>query len=149
MIENKGTPEAGHSIGGCLKKEDVESAKPNLSFNAYNHRMQANKLNRRQAIRARCLDCSGASKKEVRDCPITECPLYPYRIGTGRQEPKAREKAIRSYCLECMNDQSVEVGLCPSGNCTLFPYRQTVPTIHKKKRIGEKLSDKTLAEGKR
>jgi len=35
-----------------------------------------------KAIRKKCLDCSGYSKKEVRLCPIVECPLYPYRMGT-------------------------------------------------------------------
>jgi len=34
-----------------------------------------------KAIRKKCLDCSGYSKKEVRECPIIDCPLYPYRMG--------------------------------------------------------------------
>jgi hypothetical protein len=34
-----------------------------------------------QVIRGKCLDCCCGSKKEVRLCPVTLCPLYPYRLG--------------------------------------------------------------------
>ena len=34
-----------------------------------------------KAIRAKCLDCSGGSRYEVEQCVITDCPLYPYRLG--------------------------------------------------------------------
>ena len=34
-----------------------------------------------KAIRAYCLDCSGDSAHEVKLCPISECPLYKYRLG--------------------------------------------------------------------
>ena len=34
-----------------------------------------------KAIRANCLDCSADSAKEVRLCPIKDCPLYVYRFG--------------------------------------------------------------------
>ena len=34
-----------------------------------------------KAIRAKCLDCSGGQPSEVRECPDTECSLYPYRFG--------------------------------------------------------------------
>ena len=34
-----------------------------------------------KAIRKNCLECSNFSQHEVRHCPITTCPLYPYRIG--------------------------------------------------------------------
>jgi hypothetical protein len=33
-----------------------------------------------RAIRAKCLDCS-LSKKEIRFCAVSSCPLYPYRLG--------------------------------------------------------------------
>ena len=36
-----------------------------------------------KAIRQKCLDCSGGSVKEVRECPIVECDLYMYRFGTN------------------------------------------------------------------
>ena len=34
-----------------------------------------------KAIRQNCLNCSGGSYKEVKQCVIHNCPLYPYRMG--------------------------------------------------------------------
>jgi len=34
-----------------------------------------------KAIRLKCLDCCGGSRKEVRLCPAKDCPLWPYRFG--------------------------------------------------------------------
>ena len=42
------------------------------------------------AIRAKCMDCSGNSRKMVEKCGIRDCPLHPYRtaeaVGDGRRE---------------------------------------------------------------
>jgi hypothetical protein len=49
-------------------------------------------MNRRQtplkAIRLKCLDCSGDSTKEVRLCPIKDCPIYMYRMGRNPNRTK-------------------------------------------------------------
>lgn len=42
-----------------------------------------------RAIRLKCLDCSCGSAQEVRECPITWCPLYYYRSG---HNPKLKGK---------------------------------------------------------
>ncbi len=34
-----------------------------------------------KSIRKKCLDCSCGQPKEIRLCPIINCPLYPYRMG--------------------------------------------------------------------
>lgn len=34
-----------------------------------------------KAIRAKCLECSGFQPKEVRECQIDTCPLFPFRMG--------------------------------------------------------------------
>ncbi len=39
-----------------------------------------------KAIRAKCLDCSNGQTKEVKMCPIKDCPLYPYRMGRKPKE---------------------------------------------------------------
>lgn len=39
-----------------------------------------------KAIRAKCLDCSCNQTKEVKECPVKNCSLYPYRLG---KRPKA------------------------------------------------------------
>jgi hypothetical protein len=82
-------------------------------------------LNRRKAIKEKCLNCSGWSYKKVQNCQFTECQLYPYRTGMGKQNPKARAQAIREYCLSCTNGQRSEVKKCPCTDCPLFPYRQS------------------------
>ena len=81
-------------------------------------------INRRKAIRERCLNCSAWSYEEVRNCEFTDCSLYPFRSGKGRQNAKVRAKAIRQYCLWCAVGQRKEVTLCPCTDCPLFPYRQ-------------------------
>ena len=42
-----------------------------------------NTLSPLKAIRAHCIECSGGAKQEVAACIITECPLYPFRLGTN------------------------------------------------------------------
>ena len=34
-----------------------------------------------KSIRKKCLDCTCGQPKEIRLCPIINCPLYPYRMG--------------------------------------------------------------------
>ena len=34
-----------------------------------------------RAVRAKCLDCSGRSSKEVSLCTVKTCPLWPFRLG--------------------------------------------------------------------
>ncbi len=90
---------------------------------AINHKVKH--LNRRKAIRKKCVDCSAGSYKEVEVCEFTDCPLHPYRSGQGAQNAKARSKAIRRYCLWCVCDQQGEMWNCPSYDCTLWPYRKS------------------------
>ena len=81
-------------------------------------------LNRRKAIRERCLNCSAWSSPEVENCKLIDCQLYPYRSGRGKQNAKARSKAIREYCLWCCCDNSHDVTKCTSSDCPLFAYRK-------------------------
>ena len=39
-----------------------------------------------KAIRAKCLECCCGSAKEVRNCPVISCDLYPYRMGHRPQK---------------------------------------------------------------
>mgnify|MGYP004704642683 CR=1 FL=1 len=34
-----------------------------------------------KSIRQKCLNCCCYQKQEVKLCPSTDCPLYPYRMG--------------------------------------------------------------------
>ena len=35
------------------------------------------------AIKLKCLECSCGSLKEVKECVIPDCALYPYRLGSN------------------------------------------------------------------
>lgn len=80
-------------------------------------------LNRRKAIRYKCLDCSGFEINEVTGCIHTDCSLYPYRTINSKQNPEKRNKAIKDYCMWCMLDQQYEITNCTSENCPLFIFR--------------------------
>jgi hypothetical protein len=41
-----------------------------------------------RAIRLKCLDCTYGQEAHIRDCTLTSCPLWPYRMG---RYPKAVE----------------------------------------------------------
>lgn len=45
-------------------------------------------VTRSSAIRLKCLDCCGNQRNEVRACGAVNCPLWPYRFGTGWHDPK-------------------------------------------------------------
>jgi hypothetical protein len=94
-------------------------------------------LNRRKAIKLKCFDCSGYKYKEVRNCHHLYCPLFPYRMGKGEQNPKERDRAIRFYCMWCCLDQPTEIILCGSGDCPLHDFRgynrvKKMPDSHEK-----------------
>ena len=43
-----------------------------------------------KSIRAKCIDCCCGDLREVRECPIKDCPLWSYRMG---RRPKDDVKA--------------------------------------------------------
>lgn len=78
------------------------------------------------SIRRRCLDCRGGSRKDVRECQFTNCPLHPYRL--GRRPPKGTAartplRSIRAFCLSCMNGQPGEIRRCDQKSCPFWPFR--------------------------
>lgn len=81
-------------------------------------------LNRKKAIRERCLNCSGWNAAEVELCRQTGCALYPYRMNGTNQNAKKRNKAIRKYCLACCNGIPSEVKNCPALDCPLYAFRK-------------------------
>ena len=48
-----------------------------------------------KAIRKKCLDCTCGQVLEIRECPVIECPLYPYRM--GRRPDKATTDTLEGY----------------------------------------------------
>lgn len=82
------------------------------------------KLTPLRCIRKYCLIvCMNNQRNEVKLCPTTDCPFYPFRFGKGR--PKL--KNIRLQCLDCAGSSN-EVKNCPNdfvkfGKCPLWEYR--------------------------
>jgi hypothetical protein len=58
----------------------------------------SNEKNPVKAIRAFCLECSGGSTAEVKSCPRSVCPLFPFRFGKNpyrqRREMTEEEKRV-------------------------------------------------------
>ena len=51
-----------------------------------------------KSIRKKCLDCTCGQVKEIRDCPIINCALYPYRM--GRRPDKSTLYTINKFYNE-------------------------------------------------
>ena len=39
-----------------------------------------------KSIRDKCIDCSGGSQADARNCVIPDCPLFPYRMGKNPKQ---------------------------------------------------------------
>jgi hypothetical protein len=48
-----------------------------------------------KAIRKKCLDCCCFQPKEVKECPVTTCPLYAFRLGRNPNISPARIENLR------------------------------------------------------
>ena len=53
------------------------------------------RLTRAQAIKKHCFDCAGDHRAEVVGCEITDCPLWPYRLGSS-PEAKSYQERLRN-----------------------------------------------------
>lgn len=86
----------------------------------------ANRLTPLTAIRLKCMDCCLGSSHEVRLCPCTDCPHYPYRFGRkpkGQKPASTPLKAIKARCLDCGAYAPSCVRECEFKHCALYPYR--------------------------
>lgn len=46
-----------------------------------------------KAIRANCIECMGNQANLVKDCSITRCPLWPFRMGKNPfRKPRSEEQ---------------------------------------------------------
>ena len=51
-----------------------------------------------KAIRKKCLDCCCGSHKEVNECTVIKCAIYPYRF--GRRPDGATLDTIKKFYAE-------------------------------------------------
>jgi len=77
---------------------------PTYKVKICNKEVEINKI-RSKAIKAYCTDCSAGSRTDIKECPSTMCPLYPFRgyvnFGdkreyTEEEKDKIRERLKRS-----------------------------------------------------
>jgi hypothetical protein len=66
-----------------------------------------------KAIREKCLECSNYSNAEVRECPIKDCPIYPFRFGknpyrTKRVMTEEQKKAAVERLKKARNAKTVQ-----------------------------------------
>ena len=95
------------------------------------------KKTRSQVIKEYCLWCCADSRKEVKLCPVINCPLWVFRL--GKEETKnhgfmkkdgtidsrrlSRGSAIKERCANCSGWERGAVRNCSFDNCQLYPYR--------------------------
>ena len=51
-----------------------------------------------QSIRAKCLECTCNQLKEIRECTVINCALYPYRM--GRRPDKSTVDTLKRFYAE-------------------------------------------------
>ena len=65
-----------------------------------------------QAIRAYCIGCMCDDKSEVKNCPVTDCELYPFRLGRNPnykgRELSDEERAKRAEQMREMQRKKKE-----------------------------------------
>lgn len=71
-----------------------------------------------RAIRAKCLDCCGGIRDEVKRCTAIKCPLHAFRSGknpnrqlravTDEQRQQMRERALNMRRAKNDNENTVE-----------------------------------------
>jgi hypothetical protein len=73
LLEMSGdNTDGGQAVG--RRPSDVPSEFLSANFSAQNPM---------KAIRAKCLDCCCGNAAEVRKCTATDCPLWPFRLGSN------------------------------------------------------------------
>jgi len=51
-----------------------------------------------KAMRAKCIDCCCGSHKEIKECTVIDCDLYPYRM--GRRPDQATLDTLKAFYEE-------------------------------------------------
>jgi len=54
-----------------------------------------------KSIREKCVDCCCGSHKEIRLCPVTDCALYPYRM--GRRPDKTTLDTLKRFMKKILS----------------------------------------------
>ena len=57
-----------------------------------------------RAIKLKCLDCSTYNINEIKECPVKECPLYPFRLGKNPFRKRELSEEERNKLSERMKN---------------------------------------------
>lgn len=87
--KKKGDPEALQRLKEVVQHSD--SLREGTNYIEIVKRYKAKIRNPKTAIRAKCIECSGGSIKEVQMCPITSCALYLFRLGKNPFHSRSKE----------------------------------------------------------
>lgn len=66
-----------------------------------------------KAIREKCLDCVCGQVNEVKLCPVTNCSLYPFRLGKNpylKREMTEEQKKAASDRLKALHERKKSNG---------------------------------------
>jgi hypothetical protein len=85
----------GHKPNDELIAEQGETRLYPLEWPMTAREFHAGRHSPLKAIKRKCLDCSGASKSEVRDCALNDCALHPFRQGKNPNRTYSPEKRAR------------------------------------------------------
>lgn len=72
--------------------EERERNEDGIDYLATIKRYAAKVKNPLTAIRAKCVECSGGSLKEVAQCRVSSCALLPFRMGVNPMHKKTRDR---------------------------------------------------------
>lgn len=61
------------------------------------------KLTAMKAIRAKCLQCACGQTSEIKECTVTTCALYPFRMG------HAPKPAVNALDLKIFSDGTGQI----------------------------------------
>ena len=62
------------------------------------------------AVRAKCMDCSCYQPSEVRQCHLTTCPLWPFRLGVDPEPSPNRGFAKLTVYAAASDDGGTVAG---------------------------------------
>lgn len=57
-----------------------------------------------RAIKLKCLDCSTYNINEIKECPVKECSLYPFRLGKNPFRKRELSEEERNKLSERMKN---------------------------------------------
>lgn len=69
----------------------------------YNKEVSEN-TNVLRAIKLKCLDCSTYNTNEIKECPVKNCSLYPFRLGKNPFRKRELSEEERNKLSERMKN---------------------------------------------